>query len=107
MKSSGFLPYQKKRQSESGVIMYMSKTSEDKIQMVFTDSNPATSQGQAAVDMASNIQDDISQSKYSRHLFIRTLIKLNVWLIGTVFSDTNQPLVNSMQVSPVIKGSTS
>lgn len=52
----------KKRQADSIVTMYMSKTSENKIQMVFTDSNAGSSSGQAASSLASDVQNDISQN---------------------------------------------
>ena len=45
--------------------MYMSKTSEGKIQMVFTDSNGGSSSGQAAIRLALDVEDDIAQSEFN------------------------------------------
>ncbi|XP_003726480.1 protein amnionless [Strongylocentrotus purpuratus] len=52
----------RKRQADSDVTMYMSKTNEGKIQMVFTDSNGGSSSGQAAIRLALEVEDDIAQN---------------------------------------------
>ncbi|XP_054758732.2 protein amnionless-like isoform X1 [Lytechinus pictus] len=52
----------KKRQAEDDVTMYMSKTSEDKIQMVFTDNNGGSTSGQAAIGLALDVEDDIARN---------------------------------------------
>lgn len=76
---------QRKRQADSDVTMYMSKTSAGKIQMVFTDSNGGSSSGQAAIRLALEVEDDIAQSEfnvvYHIHSWVGQCLILPLWMV--------------------------